>query len=144
MNTLYKSYKTNCNVKLYVDFIVIFFFLQFLFGFIFFQNINFQSEKSSDLWFFFRRFFLLTFFIYSFWKIYKDAEMVTKHLFKNVNRFLIWYFIASFFITCIYKGTPYTVFSYLGNLTYNLLLNKLNCDSLCLTFNILLNGNVYD
>lgn len=127
--------------KYYWNLFFIFFLGQFLFGFIFMYPFPIYSVTLGKIWHFFRNLIGMTFFIYSFISLLKIARKNNEVLFTKTKNILILYFFVSLLICSLFSGTPYTLFSYLGELTRNIILHGLYCDSLCITIKFIIWGN---
>ena len=89
---------------------------------------------------FIANFLFLTLVVWSYQFLLHDVQKLGKKFVSKFINFGILYFVLSIFITSFLFMRIQTVFSYMGMIIGNIIINHLYCDHLCLTFKFLLTG----
>lgn len=119
MKKLLIKYKNHPKIKFYTDFFIIFVFLQVISGIVLPGKIHCSLEWVAVLSMFVINLIKLLFFIYTFLIILNDAKNISPYFYKKVKIFTTIYILCSIAVSSFLQMRPVTLFSYIGEITYN-------------------------
>lgn len=133
----------NQKIKFYFNLIFFFCLLQFLCGVAFTYHFYSSSLFVDKIFLFIRYLSAMSFYIFSFYLLLKNAEKINSHFYTTVKKILKVYFVLSLFISSFYIEKPFTIFSYIGYWSDEIIHYGRFCDTICSTFKILIKGTYF-